>query len=72
LYSTALSKIERGTEQDFADVLALLAARRIDWERLASRFREILPQFGARSLKQDPEEFQRKFNALSQMRPGGN
>ena len=72
LYSTALSKIERGTEQDFADVLALLAAGRIDWEMLASRFREILPQFGARSLKQDPEEFQRKFNALSQMRPGGN
>src|SRR6185436_21076172 len=31
LYSTALSKIERGTEQDFADMLALLSAGRLEW-----------------------------------------
>jgi hypothetical protein len=67
LYSTTLSKIERGSEQDFADALALLRAGQIEWARLESYYDEILPQFGARSLKQDPEEFQEKFNALRQM-----
>jgi hypothetical protein len=64
LYSTALSKIERGTEADFADVLALLHAGRIDRERLTACFHDVLPRFGAASLKQDPQEFQRKFDAL--------
>jgi hypothetical protein len=30
LYSTALSKIERGTENDFADVLSLLHTERLE------------------------------------------
>jgi hypothetical protein len=67
LYSTALSKIERGTEQDFADVVALLQSGRIEWMQLDGYFREILPQMGARSLRQDPVEFQRKFDALQRM-----
>jgi hypothetical protein len=71
LYSTALSKIERGTEQDFADVRALLDMGRIDWPALASRFQESLKEFGTRSLKQDPQEFQRKFDALRTMRLSG-
>lgn len=35
LYSTALSKIERGTESDFADVLSLLQSGRIEFAALA-------------------------------------
>lgn len=66
LYSTALSKIERGTEQDFADVLALLKARRVEWATLEQCFHEILPRFGAHSLKQDPADFEKKFRALEQ------
>src|SRR3990172_200834 len=34
LYSTALSKIERGRVQDIEDVLALLRAGRIEWDKL--------------------------------------
>jgi hypothetical protein len=64
LYSTALSKIERGSEQDFADVLALLRAGRIQWPELERAFNGILPQFGQRSLRQNPQAFQRKFDAL--------
>ena len=64
LYSTALSKIERGSEQDFADVLALLRAKRIQWTELERAFDEILPQFGLHSLRQNPQAFQRKFEAL--------
>jgi hypothetical protein len=64
LYSTALSKIERGTEQDYADVLALLRGGRIAWLALAEHFKEILPHFGRKSLKQDPADFELKFKAL--------
>jgi predicted nucleotidyltransferase len=64
LYSTALSKIERGTEQDYADVLALLNGGRIAWAALRQCFDEIMPHYGRRSLKQDPADFTAKFRAL--------
>jgi hypothetical protein len=66
-YSTALSKIERGTEEDFADVLALLRSGRIEADQLRSSFRFILRDFEIASLRGDPEEFQRKFNVLMEM-----
>lgn len=64
LYSTALSKIERGREQDLEDVLALLRARQIDWNKLAECFHELLPKMGEHSLKQDPVEFEKNFQTL--------
>lgn len=67
LYSIALSKISRGTEEDFADVLSLLQTDRLQMPRLTQYFNEILPDFGTASLKQDPVEFQRKFEALIEM-----
>ncbi len=66
-YSTALSKIERGTENDFADVLSLLESGRLEITRLVQCFHEILPRFGTDSLKQDPNEFLRKFAILIEM-----
>lgn len=66
VYSVALSKIERGRDADFADVLALLEAGWLDFETLKCYFDEILPQVGERSLKEDPEEFQRKFAYLQE------
>jgi len=65
-YSTALSKIERGTEEDLNDVLALLRAGRIDWVTLEKCFEDIRPRL-ASSLKQDPVEFERKFQAVRQL-----
>jgi hypothetical protein len=67
LYSTALSKIERGTEEDFSDVLLLLRSGRIDPQALEACYSDILPLMGTASLKQDPGEFRRKFDALRQM-----
>lgn len=64
VYSVALSKIERGRDADFADVLALLEAGWLDFQALKRYFVEILPQVGERSLKEDPLEFQRKFAYL--------
>jgi hypothetical protein len=66
VYSVALSKIERGRDADFADVLALLEAGWLDFETLKRFFVEILPQVGERSLKDDPQEFQRKFSYLEE------
>jgi hypothetical protein len=66
-YSTALSKIERGTENDFADVLSLLETGRLEMARLEDYFQEILLRYATDSLKQDPVEFQRKFAILVEM-----
>ncbi len=67
LYSIALSKIARGTEEDFADILALLRSERLNLVQLTAYFNEIFPRFVATSLKQDPFEFKRKFEFLQSM-----
>ncbi|MBI3957562.1 MAG: hypothetical protein HY328_02045 [Chloroflexi bacterium] len=67
LYSTALSKIERGTENDFADVLSLLGSGRLEIVQLTAYFQEILPLFATLSLKQNPDTFQRKFKLLTEL-----
>ena len=64
LYSTSLSKVERGRRQDLDDVVALLHHDRIEWARLESMFREILPLMGQKSLKQRPQNFALNFEAL--------
>ncbi len=71
LYSTALSKISRGTAEDFSDVLALLRHAQIELDRLEACFVEILPRCAAMSLRHDPDEFQKKFAALKQMWQSG-
>jgi len=73
-YSTALSKVERGRAEDFEDVLALLDHGWLEWLRLAELFQNILPRMAEESLKGDPREFERKFQALESLwrgRPQG-
>ncbi|MCS7059892.1 MAG: DUF6036 family nucleotidyltransferase [Anaerolineae bacterium] len=67
LYSTALSKIERGREGDFQDVLAMLQGGQISLEELKAAFQNILPRFERESLKRDPERIKRNFALLEQM-----
>ena len=67
LYSTALSKIERGTESDFDDVLTLLDRGRLALSLLSEYFDEIVTRYATESLKQDPIEYRRKFEILKQM-----
>ncbi len=68
LYSVSLSKIARGLESDFEDVLALLKTGRVDFAELERHYRSILPRFGRESLKQDPADFTSKFRALASRR----
>jgi hypothetical protein len=63
-YSTALSKIDRGTEKDFGDVRAMLRSGLIAWSRLEECYLNIVPRFGRESLKQDPERLRRHFELL--------
>ncbi|MDE0198100.1 MAG: hypothetical protein OXK78_07890 [Caldilineaceae bacterium] len=67
LYSTALSKIERGTEGDLDDVLSLLRNGRIEFTVLAGYFEEIMVRYATDSIKQDPVEYRRKFDILTDM-----
>jgi hypothetical protein len=67
LYSTALSKIERGREGDYQDVLALLSSGQIDLDELRAAFENILPLMERESLKRNPERFKRQFHALEAM-----
>ncbi|MEM7534855.1 MAG: DUF6036 family nucleotidyltransferase [Chloroflexota bacterium] len=70
LYSLALSKIERGTEDDFADVLSLLETERIEISQLTEYFDEIMTHYATKSLKQDPTEFREQFALLLEMYQG--
>lgn len=72
LYSVALSKIERGTGEDLSDVLALLQNGHLEMAELTQYFHEILPKLATDSLKQDPDEFQRKFAVFTKMWQAGN
>ena len=67
LYSTALSKIERGTESDFDDVLLLLQSGRIELAVLAQYFEEIMVHYPTESIKKDPVEYRRKIDILTHM-----
>ena len=64
LYSTALSKIERGREGDYEDILAMLRSEQINMVELESAFANILPRVERESLKRDPDKFIRNFAAL--------
>ena len=67
LYATALSKIARGTEEDFNDVLALLRARRVDLALLEKYFQEIRPRISTEGLNQDVSQFERNLQALQRL-----
>lgn len=67
LYSTSLSKIERGREGDYQDVLALLRAEQIEFDELRQAFANILPRVELESLKRNPDRFKRNFAALERM-----
>lgn len=65
-YSIALSKIERSSEDDRADVLALLQSGRIEWDALERYFDEVMTRYGEQSLRQDPARFRRNFAMIKQ------
>ncbi len=64
LYSTALSKIARATEEDLNDVVALLRAGWLEMATLERYFQEIRPRVATESLRQNLDEFDRNLEAV--------
>lgn len=62
LYTIALSKISRGFESDFEDVLFLLRKNFINMHELAAYFNQILPDAPKADI--DRKEFRRYFDEL--------
>jgi hypothetical protein len=62
--STALAKIERGSNRDIGDVLALVDRGVIDMAALSAAFEEIVPRLERESLRVDEADFRRKVEAF--------
>ncbi len=61
----ALSKIERGAEHDFRDVVALAQSGRIDPAQLDAAFHEILPRVATEGMAgMDPDVFAEHYRYL--------
>lgn len=65
-YSVALSKLSRGNEKDFDDVIQMVAQHLITLSQLRKQFQEVLPQFESFGLRNDPEDFARNFALFEQ------
>lgn len=61
-YSVALSKLHRGNEKDYQDVVKMVDQRLITIEQLEEQFREVLPQIETFDIKSDTQDFQRNFD----------
>jgi hypothetical protein len=68
-YSVALSKLHRGNEKDFADVIQMVEQGLITLSQLRSYFHELLPQVESFNIRSDAKDFERNF-ALFEQRLG--
>ncbi len=66
-YSLALSKLYRGNQKDYTDVLAMVRRQIISFARLEGYYQEILPRLETFSAHAQPEAFIRKFNRFTQL-----
>ena len=60
-YSIALSKLRRGNEKDFADVIQMVRDGLIALPQLRAFFQEILPQLESFDISADARDFERHF-----------
>lgn len=64
-YSTALSKIERGTEKDFDDVVAMVRGGLLSQQKLEECFHRVMRRYGKESLREDERRFRAHFAELA-------
>ena len=65
-YSVALSKLHRGNEKDYADVIEMVKQGLITAQQLRDQFNRVLPKLETFSIKANPENFERNFNLFEQ------
>ena len=61
-YSVALSKLHRGNDKDYQDVIQMVTQNLIAIRKLEEQFLEVLPQLESFDIKGDPQDFQRNFD----------
>ena len=66
-YSVSFRFIARGSESDYHMVLRFLENGWIHWEEMTERLEHLLPAFSFETIQQDPAEFRRRYQGLSQM-----
>lgn len=65
-YSIALSKLHRGNEKDFADVIQMVQSGLIELSKLQDYFQEILPQLELFQISTSAQDFERNFALFEQ------
>ena len=65
-YSVALSKLHRGNEKDFADVIQMVGQGLITLAQLREYFYEVLPQLESFDISADAGDFERNFALFEQ------
>ncbi|GMQ77869.1 MAG: hypothetical protein BMS9Abin02_0360 [Anaerolineae bacterium] len=65
-YSVALSKLHRGNEKDFADVIEMVRQGLISLDQLRGYFHEVLPQLDSFDISADAIDFERNFSLFEQ------
>jgi hypothetical protein len=65
-YSVALSKLHRGNEKDFADVIQMIRQGLITLLQLQTYFQEVLPKLESFSISANPNVFERNFVLFEQ------
>ena len=65
-YSVALSKLHRGNEKDYADVIQMVQQNLVKLAQLRDSFQEILPQLELFHISADPQNFERNFALFEQ------
>ncbi len=71
-YSVALSKLLRGSEKDYGDLISMLRGHVIDMASLELYFQEVLPKIEDYNLRQSTRDFEKKFALLKQRLAGAN
>lgn len=65
-YSVALSKLYRGNEKDFTDVIQMIDQNVIELTRLREYFNEVLPQLESFKISTNPQRFEGNFVLFEQ------
>jgi hypothetical protein len=65
-YSIALSKLHRGNEKDYVDVIQMVEQDLITLPQLREQFREVLPQLESFDIRLDANDYQRNFDLFEQ------
>lgn len=66
-YSMALSKLHRGNQKDYSDVIQMVRNDLISMAELRKQFQEVLPKLKLHDISRDVEDFEYNFRTFEQL-----